>query len=449
MKLPASPPKLIDQIRGMSPELMAAIVKARFEPTINGAYLHWDELRRREAPEGFTHEQWWLGIALARQGGLTYLPLLRDKAGRSLTFATPEPVLIHLHHMDQESPSWVSRPVAEVSTPMNRDEYVLRSLIEESITSSQLEGASTTRRVAEDMLRAGRQPRNHDERMIFNNFRTMRAIQAFRDDSITPKKILELHRLVTEDTLDDPKEAGRLRQSDDINVIDVESGIILHRPPAFLELKDRMERLCAFANASESQRPFVHPVIRAILLHFMLAYDHPFVDGNGRTARALFYWSMLKSGYWLTEFISISRFLRHAPAQYRNAYLHTEFDEGNTTYFLIHQLDTIQKAIDALHGYLKRRQMENRVVEALIRQNSKGGARLNHRQRALLSDALKHPGQLYRIAHHQGIHGVVYQTARADLLLLAQLGLLDQGREGKAMTFKAPANLRSRLEKLK
>lgn len=39
----------------------------------------------------------------------------------------------------------------------------------------------------------------------------------------------------------------------------------------------------------------------------MIAYMHPFVDGNGRTARALFYWYMLKSGYWLTEYLSISR----------------------------------------------------------------------------------------------------------------------------------------------
>ncbi len=51
---------------------------------------------------------------------------------------------------------------------------------------------------------------------------------------------------------------------------------------------------------------FIHPVIRAILLHFMLAYDHPFVDGTGRTARALFYWSMAHQGYWLMDFISIT-----------------------------------------------------------------------------------------------------------------------------------------------
>jgi Fic family protein len=93
----------------------------------------------------------------------------------------------------------------------------------------------------------------------------------------------------------------------------------------------------------------VHPVVRAILIHFMLGYDHPFYDGNGRTARALFYWSLARSGYWLMEYVSISRLLRQAPAQYARAYRHTETDDNDTTYFIVHQLEVIQQAIAALH----------------------------------------------------------------------------------------------------
>lgn len=51
-------------------------------------------------------------------------------------------------------------------------------------------------------------------------------------------------------------------------------------------------------------------------LHFMLGYEHPFVDGNGRVARAMFDWAMLRNGYWLFEFISVSRIIRQAPAKY-------------------------------------------------------------------------------------------------------------------------------------
>ena len=54
---------------------------------------------------------------------------------------------------------------------------------------------------------------------------------------------------------------------------------------------------------------------------------------------------MLQSGYWLAEFISISHILRKAPAQYGRAYLLSESDGGDTTYFLIHQLATIRKLV--------------------------------------------------------------------------------------------------------
>jgi len=413
--------------------------------TVQGNYLHWDELKHREPPEGFTHEAWWLGLRMVRQGSSTYLPFM-DKSEHPFKFALPEEVLIHLHHLDQELAGEIR--FSEMANPAHRDEYLVRSLIEESITSSQLEGASTTRKVAERMLREERQPRTRDERMIFNNFRTMRAIQDFRDEPFTPTRIVELHRLVTEGTLEDPSDAGRLRRSDDVFVYDRDNGTILHKPPSHLELVGRLDLLCAFANRSEMDRPFVHPVLRAILLHFMLGYDHPFADGNGRTARAVFYWALLRSGYWLSEFISISHFLRKAPAQYGMAYLYAETDGGDTTYFLIHQLQTIRKAVDALHAFLTKRKIEQRALERLIAPSSSLGDLLNHRQRAVLTHAIRRPGAEYRIAGHQNIHAITYQTARTDLTSLADLGLLDQHRVGKAFVFTAPTDLKRRIAKL-
>ncbi len=445
MKLPLPPPSFAKLFSEWTPDLAMKLAASGFRMSVNGAYLHWDQLRHREPPEGLTHETWWLGLRLARQGSSTSLPL-RDKSGIPFAFTLPEEVLIHLHHLDQDLAGVIRS--SEVANSAYRDEYLLRSLIEESITSSQLEGASTTRKVAEAMLREARQPRNRSERMIYNNFLTMRAIQEFREDPFTPKRILELHRQVTDGTLDDPADAGRLRNSDDIYVYNEDDGSILHKPPSCKELPARLERLCAFANASESDRPFIHPVLRAILLHFILGYDHPFADGNGRTARALFYWSMLRSGYWLTEFISISRVLKQAPAQYGLAYLHTESDEGDTTYFLIHQLRTIRKAVDELHAFLARRKKEQRDLERLIAPASERGALLNYRQRAILAHAIRHSGASYRIREHQQTHGTTYQTARTDLIGLADLGLLDQARQGKAFVFMAPANLKQRIRSL-
>lgn len=443
MKLPDHPPNASDLLATLSPAMMRQILERQAGPLVKDAYLHWDELRHRDPPEGLTHEQWWQGIKWGRQGLMQPLPL-RDKAGHAFVFGSPEPVQIDLHHIDQDAAGRILS-ATQPATPAHRDDYLLRSLIEEAITSSQLEGASTTRKVAAAMLREGRPPRDRSERMIFNNFRTMRAIQGFKDEPLSPARLLEIHRLVTEGTLDDPKDAGRLRQSDDIRVVDTENGATLHQPPTHNELPDRLKRLCAFANADEDQRPFVHPVLRAILLHFMIGYDHPFADGNGRTARAVFYWSMLRSGYWLAEFISISHILRRAPAQYGRAYLFTESDGGDTTYFLIHQLATIRKAITSLHDYLARKAKEQRGLERLLSESPFLKGSLNHRQKALLTHALKHPGASYRVDGHQRTHAVVYQTARADLLGLVSLGLLKQTKEGRAFVFYAPEDLPRRM----
>ncbi len=170
----------------------------------------------------------------------------------------------------------------------------------------------------------------------------------------------------------------KLRSSDNIYIGDDRDSTILHIPPKANELKERIKNICNFANAT-SPIAFLHPVLRAIILHFLLAYDYPFEDGNGRTARALFYWSMLKQGYWAMEFISISRILKSAPAKYTCAYLYTETDDNDVTYFIVHQLEVINRAISDLLVYLKKKSTEIKTVEHLINKSPEIQNLLNYR----------------------------------------------------------------------
>ncbi|MDO9475340.1 MAG: Fic family protein, partial [Pseudohongiella sp.] len=263
-----------------------------------------------------------------------------------------------------------------------------------------------------------------------------------------PENVLTLHRMLSEEPLNDPSEVGCYRRKDDVQVVDMRDNTALHVPPSHAELPERMQRLCDFANADESVEPFIHPVIRAILLHFMIGYDHPFADGNGRTARALFYWSMARSGYWLMEYTSISHILRKAPVKYMRAYLHTETDRNDTTYFLLHQLHTIRQAIAALHEYVDRKVREHRQTQKMLATSTALRGRFNHRQIALLNHALRNTGEAYRVDAHQRSHAVVYQTARNDLLSLEALGLLEKTRQGNAFVFYASTDLKERLNGL-
>jgi len=410
-----------------------------------GRYLHWDKLKYKNPPDDFTAEEYWAGTKFARSKLLQDLPLL-SKSQQPFKFCSPSLVQKMLLEIDRNASGYVgmSEPIANENT---RNTYLINSLIEEAINSSQLEGAATTRKVAKKMIRNNRTPQDQGEQMIFNNFYAMQFVQEHKDDMLTPSMVYELHRIVTDKTLPDATHAGRLRTGDDeIHVVD-HLGNILHTPPDAEELPARLKALCDFANGL-NERPFVHPVIRAILLHFMLAYDHPFVDGNGRTARALFYWCMAKEKYWLIDFISISQIIKEAYAQYAKAFLYTETDENDTTYFIIHQLEVIQKAIVQLYAYLERKVNDLRSAVHLVEKTNLNGV-LNYRQLAVLDHALKNPNALYRIREHQNTHGVTYQTARTDLLKMSDdMKLLNKLKEGKRFVFLAPTDMRQRLERL-
>jgi Fic family protein len=347
-----------------------------------------------------------------------------------------------LHQLDREAGTRLEVTDPELANPEIRDRYILRSLAEEAITSSQLEGASTTRKVAKEMLMSGRAPRTRDERMIANNLEAMEYLRRRARDPLSFEMLLDVHRLLTHHTLDHEDEVGRLRRADEAVVVqDRGVGEVVHVPPPAGQLQSRLAALIAFAN-SQLEEPFIHPLVKAITLHFGLAYEHPFVDGNGRTARALFYWSLLRSGYWMAEFLSISRVIQKSPSQYGRAFLLTESDGADLTYFLLHQLEVIRSAIADLHVYLERKAREVLDLERLL----KDGARWNHRQRALLAHALRHPGAVYTVAQHQREHGVVYETARSDLQRLEEARLLTRRQQGKKLVFFAASKLERLLK---
>ena len=435
MRMPDPAPRLEDLFERVDLDRrLPRIFELGMSVMVDDEYPHWDELRHRTPPGDLTSEEWWLGIKFARKNLGRGLPLA-GLDGRRFSYCMTDDVLETLHWIDQHAGGEIL--VSEgVTDSANRSRYLVSSLMEEAITSSQLEGATSTRRVAKDMLRSGRAPRDRSERMILNNFQAMTRISEVAQQPLTPELINELHRILTQGTLDDPGAAGRPQRPDEVRVgvYDPEDNLV-HTPPPADQLADRMAAMCDFANG-RSTSGFVHPVVRAILLHLWLAYDHPFEDGNGRTARALFYWSMLSSGYWMFEYLSISRILRGAPAKYARSFLFVETDDFDATYFLRYQLSVVRRAIRDLTDYLRRTMSEVRGTVQLLREST-----LNHRQVALLTHALKHPDTEYTVQSHSIIHRVTHQSARTDLLDLEGMGYLKRKLVGKKFVFQPVHNL--------
>lgn len=437
MRIPRDPPKMSGFSGSITkdPERLVEF----FGMAVPEKYYHWDKLRHLEPPEGFSSEEWWTSIKVRRISNYRQIPL-KDMKDGYFQYLVPDSVSGSLHNIDLRTGGNIGMP-EQITNQQTRDQYYIKSLIQEAITSSQLEGAATTREVAKEMIQSGREPRDKSERMILNNYLTMRHLSTVKDQELSVELIFEIHRKVTEGILDRDDAAGRFRYNDeDIRVHDEEDSQVLHTPPNADELHDRLIALCRFVNDVDS-KPFLHPVLRAIIAHFWLAYDHPFYDGNGRTARALFYWCMLRYGYWLFEFISISSILKEAPKSYARSFLYTETDDNDLTYFIIYQIEVIERAIKALSDYIERKSSEMRAFQSQLRSFSM----FNYRQQSLLGHALKHPYHEYSIESHQSSHNVTYQTARTDLLDLAKRGLLSKRKMGRKFIFSVPSDLNSCL----
>lgn len=434
MKIPEKTPK-IDKIKfQLAPEIIGTL--APVVKKANNEYLYWDEFKYIPMPAGVTPEQAWALLKMYRSLQFRFISLVDSKEA-PFAFWLPDSVLKSIHFIDQQAGG--SMLVDDPLVPAEeKRRYMISSLVNEAISSSQIEGAATTRVVAKEMLRTGRKPKDRSEQMIFNNYEAMQMIKKHVQEPLSIKLILDIHAHMTKDTLEDPSWVGRFRTTtdDEIFVFDPDEQTVLHEPPNAALIEASMHQLCAFAN-SEDKDEFVHPIIKGILLHFWLAYVHPFMDGNGRTARALLYWYMLKHGYWVFEYLSVSTAILNARAQYYRSFLYSEMDNNDATYFIVYNLKAIHDAIELLNEYIRRKQKEKKHAYRLAAQYNS----LNPRQRMLLASAFEKPQDIYTIEKHSNVHGVTYQTARTDLLGLKDLGLLEMRKEGKKFVFKPASDL--------
>ena len=430
-------PSVLD-IRKLPPARMNLVADSAHRVP-DADYLHWEKLRHLAPPAGWSNTEWWLALKLKRHASQIEFGELSAVDGRPLRVSRHARIDHALACMDRLLGGNIGLPEAARDTA-TRDQYIASSLMEEAIHSSLFEGAVSTRENAKELLRTQRAPASRDERMIANNYRAMLRLRELARAPLSVDAVLEIHRIITDGTLDDPAQAGRLQRPGEarVHIVDARLRRVVHEPPPAEQLDERMQCLVDFANGEDLEGDrFVHPVLRSILLHFQLAYDHPFLDGNGRTARALFYWSLLRRGYWMAEFFSISRLLHRRRHPYELAYQQVESDEQDGTYFVLQQLGVLNEAIDELFAYVERKS----AAQAALKSRLASRADLNHRQLALLDHALRHADAVFTHESHGNSHRVSLMTARADLIGLVERGFLVQRKQGKRHVFRPREDL--------
>ena len=405
-------------------------------------YLYWDKIKYKKPPKNMTAEEFWFMIKIMRKQDANRVEsAIRDEQGNYFSWTVYPDLNRILHEVDMQLGGTINSPYVEEK--YIRERFVSRGIMEEAIASSQLEGANTTRKAAKLMILEKRKPRTRSEKMVLNNYRAMTYIEeTLADRDLTIDIIYELHGILTKDTLD-PKDISRIRDDkDDILVCDSINGTIYHIPPKRKFIQQEIKRFITYANDKETSTSFVHPVIKAILLHFWIGYLHPFVDGNGRLARTMFYWYLLKNGYWTFAYLPISKVIRKSPGQYRDAYVYSEQDDNDVTYFIDYNLRKIAQAKKEFEQFLKRKKGESQKLDILKQSDYK----LNHRQQQLARYLYKNPNAITTIESHSQIYDISRLTARKDLERLEDLQLLKSEKVGRERHFSGTIKL---LELLK
>ena len=394
-------------LKGIDPNIMPVVDK------VNADYEYWDKAKYKKLPEGFTPQMLWTNVKASRLRST--IPVW-NKYGINLCVTSQMQRLCHEFDMKFGS-FW---EVEGDSQSAEKKYYLSSSLMEEAIYSSKMEGASTTRIVAKDMLRKKKSPQNKSQQMIVNNYNTIQYIVEHKEQPLTEELLLTIHRLMTEKTLDNPEDAGRFRTNDKVVVADMVEGDIIYTPPSFQEIPEFVESLCNFFN-NDNPRTFIHPIIRGIIVHFMLAFMHPFVDGNGRTARALFYWYMLKEGYKLTEYMSISRVIAKSKANYEKSFRYVENDGNDMGYFAAYNLKALETSFQQLREYIQRKQQEKKAASTFMMAGN-----INYRQAIVLQRLKDEPDTIFTVKDVQELFSVSSMTARKDLADLVQQGYLTE-----------------------
>ncbi|MBW8049519.1 MAG: Fic family protein [Cytophagales bacterium] len=380
---------------------------------INERYLYWDEVKYQKLQQKKDAKILWAAIKFSRAIHAKHL-----KFGKyNFKFNLTDFIQKKLHEFDLNIGGQLG--TKSVIPKEDKKRYLISSIMEEAIASSQIEGAVTTRKKAKEMLRKSKKPRNKSEQMIVNNYLTIKHIAEIQNESLTIDKLFEIHELITSRTLDDSNDEGAYRENNDVNVIDATDGEIIHTPPDYKEVPKLMEELFSFFNEKNNDQ-FIHPIIKGCIIHFMIGFIHPFVDGNGRCARALFYWFLLRSGYWLTEYLSISRLIVKSKTQYALSFIHSEIDENDLTYFINYKLKTMNLAYESLREYIQRKINEKKRF--IHFQRIKG---LNERQAMIIKWIYEEPDILLTVKEVETRLNVSNQTGRNDLTELVNKGYLE------------------------
>ncbi len=205
--------------------------------------------------------------------------------------------------------------------------------------------------------------------------------------TLTPQLVLQIHGL-TVDRICQPDVASRFRERQ-VVIKDSRTGQVSYTPPPAAEVPYLIDDLISWVNSALARD--LHPVLKAGVIHYELARVHPFVDGNGRTARAVATLVMSWDGYDIRKFFSLEEYFDANPLDYYltlqavSNQLVPEAQDRDLTPWLDYFVEGVAIELDRIKQRVKNISLDARVKDQLGEQVT-----LNERQMIIMEYLHRH-----------------------------------------------------------
>ena len=305
--------------------------------------------------------------------------------------------------------------------------YGTKAMEEEILSTFRIEQIDTSRESVRRIL-SGQAPKDKEEHRICGMKQGLKFI-ADRSHAITEENLFRLYQMTIGDFLpeEDRLLPGHWYRHDGVTVIDGKTehiGLPWQKLPAY------MKELMAFAAEKAAQ----NDLIKAAILHFGLAYLHPYFDGNGRMARLLHLWYLVQQGYSSALFVPMSRFVEESCARYYKAYTRVEQNQQisgvlDVTPFLVYFAESV-------YHRLGEDQPQPRTLQAFEEALRQG--KITEKERALWQFVLTAYGseEFSTKRLEKDFGDAAYATLRSFVLKFENLGLLTSVHYGSRVKYR-------------
>lgn len=375
---------------------------------LNNNYIHWDKFKDMQIPEPDYRMDIWAKMLAERDQGFY----------RRLSFPSFEinwwisnSLEAQLHKLDIGLAG--GRDLQVLLEPKHIHRHKTNALLDESITSAQLAGVTVSKKAAKEMLLKKRAPQDVNEQVCVNIYRSLQLAYARKEENLTVDLLLQLHQALTKDTI---KQKGiglyRTNNKVDLSAVDASAG---YKPVDALYIPSVVEQLTGLYN-NDTEPYFIHPLVKACLIHYIITTARPFKDGNGRIARLLAQMYLLKKEYWVAAFISVSNVVSKFRQQYHKTFSQAQSDNNNAGYFIQFYIQSVQMAFKSLRDFALR--IDKEKIEKPVPKIPG----YNERQTAILQWLKEEGTKVVTIRELRSVYGVSKETARTDLTALVEKG---------------------------